>query len=133
MATVDGLGSVFFVGIEHGMVRDFGEHESHPIVGDPQRGHLDCHNQDDHVEQADHVEEPTRDLFGHDHRYVVVMRIPAAFGVPILEGTDDVGPVRGPSCNSTLYRVDVSGVGQQPVQASPVGLATLFHIPDGYT
>ena len=77
------------------------------MVADLQEAHLNRDERNVAVEQADDVEEPGRDLFGHDHGAMVVLRIALALDVPVLDRADNVGFVSGAQLDLNL----VAGLG----------------------
>ena len=45
------------------------------------------------IKQADDIQKPARDVFGHNHGCVLILRESPSFDVPVLDCSDDVALV----------------------------------------
>ena len=94
---------------------------------------LNRHERDEPVEQADHVEEPCRDLLGHDDGDVLVLGPPATLVVPILDRPHDVRLISGSELKLDFVprrrlrveqkHVETAGTGLHPLDLLYVDLA----------
>jgi hypothetical protein len=92
--------------------------------------HLNRDERDSAVEQVDDVQEPARDVLGHDHGAVLILRVSLAFDVPILDRPNDVGLVRKSKLNFNFVAAIAFGLLKEQVQPTGARLVPFFIFED---
>jgi hypothetical protein len=100
------------------------------LVAELQSLHLNGHERDEAVEQADHVQEPARDGLGDNDGGVIVLGVALPLDIPVLDGPDEVGLVGPAELDLDLVAAVRFGILAKQVQPAGVGLHALLILED---
>ena len=89
--------------------------EEHVAI-DPQSVELDRHKGNRAGQKRQYVEEPTRDVLGHNDGAMLVARVAPSLDVPVLDTADDVRFVRWTKHELDFVTRRVVGVSQQEIE-----------------
>jgi hypothetical protein len=113
----------------HHFIHDGREHECN-VIPEPQGVHLYRNERDGAIEEADHVQEASGDLFSDDDRAVLVLGVPLALNVPVLYCANDVGFVRRPELDLYLVATERIRVLEQKIETACARPRTLPVLQD---
>jgi hypothetical protein len=92
--------------------------------------HLEGQQWDGSTDQGQDVHVAGRDLLGHEHGGVLILRVSFAFDVPILDRPNDVGLVRKSKLDFNFVAAIALGLLKEQVQPTGARLVPFFIFED---
>lgn len=108
-----------------GSWRAFIEHQR-DLVGDGKRVHLDGDHWNRTVEEADHIQEPARDVLCDDDRTMFVLRIATPLDVPVLDCSNNGALVSAAKLDLDFVPAILFGVLKKEIEATSMRLPSFL-------